>query len=31
MDWMDTIWAWLLTPLGMIVAIIAAWNWPWHL
>jgi hypothetical protein len=31
MEWLDTIWAWLLTPLGIFVAIVAAWNWPWHL
>jgi hypothetical protein len=30
MDWFDEMWAWLLTPLGVVVALIALWNWPWH-
>ena len=26
----DSIWGWLLTPVGMFIAAIALWNWPWH-
>jgi hypothetical protein len=24
---MDAIWAWLFTPLGLLLALIALWNW----
>ena len=30
MGWLNGIWAWLLTPIGLVAAVIAFWNWPWH-
>jgi hypothetical protein len=29
-DWFEGIWAWIVTPLGLLVAALAIWNWPWH-
>ena len=30
MMFFNNIWGWLLTPVGLFIAAIALWNWPWH-
>jgi hypothetical protein len=31
MEILGSIWAWILTPIGLLIAAVAIWNWPWHL
>jgi hypothetical protein len=30
MELFHSLWAWILTPVGLLVTAIAYLNWPWH-